>query len=77
MGVSAHEDRPVDAVLPAVEADRLGGGEDVGLVECGLEGRAAVTGSAEGDPRGRPANPLTVIAAPLVAVADVSTDLSS
>ena len=49
MGVPAEEERPVDASGPAMQADRLGDGEDVSLVEAGPERRAAVPGRAEGD----------------------------
>jgi len=37
VGVHAHEQRAVDAFPAAVIADRLGGGEDVPLVEAALE----------------------------------------
>src|SRR5262249_53513213 len=42
------EQRAVDALLPAVLADGLGGGEHVPLVERRLERRAAVARGAEG-----------------------------
>ena len=44
---------PVDALRGAVLADRLGGGDDVRLVEGGVEARAAVAGGAERPPAGR------------------------
>lgn len=47
MGVHAHEQRAVDAFLAAVIADRLGGGEDVPLVEAALERGTAMPGGAE------------------------------
>ncbi len=47
VGVHAHEQRAVDAFLAAVIADRLGGGEDMPLVEAALERGAAVPGGAE------------------------------
>jgi hypothetical protein len=49
VGVLADEERAVVALGGAVLADRLGGGEDVRLVEGGVEGGPAVTGGAEGD----------------------------
>src|ERR1700686_2164398 len=42
MRVDPQEERTVDAVLPAIEADRLGNREDVLLVERALERRSAV-----------------------------------
>ncbi len=52
VSVAPDEERPVVALRLAVAADRLRRGEDVGLVECGAEGRAAMAGGAEGDPLG-------------------------
>ena len=37
MRVSAEEERPIDPVRLAIETDRLGDGEDVRLVESGLQ----------------------------------------
>ena len=48
--VEADEQRAVDALLPAVLADRLGDGEHVALVEAHVERAAAMAGSAEGHP---------------------------
>ena len=49
VGVAAEEQRPVVALRLPVLADGLGGGQDVRLVEGGVEGRPAVPGGAEGD----------------------------
>src|SRR5579871_2749166 len=48
MRVEADEQRPIDAVLPAVLADCLRDGEDMRLVETCLGRGAPVPGSAEG-----------------------------
>ena len=47
--VDAEKERPVDAALFAVAADRLGDRQDVMLVERALERRAAMPRRAEGD----------------------------
>ena len=49
MGVGAEVQRAGDAGLLAVFGDGLGDGDDVGLVERGLQGRSAVAGGAEDD----------------------------
>ena len=49
VGVAADEQRSVVPLLAAVVADRLGGGQDVGLVERGLQAGAAVAAGAERD----------------------------
>ena len=49
MGVAADIQRAGHAGLLAVFGDGLGDGDDVGLVERGLQGRSAVAGGAEGD----------------------------
>jgi hypothetical protein len=48
MRVDAQEQRPRDALLLPMSADGLGDGEDVRFVEGPVEGRAALTGGAEG-----------------------------
>ena len=48
VGVAADEQWSVVALLAAVVADRLGRGEDVCLVERGLQARPAVPGRPEG-----------------------------
>ena len=50
--VPADEQRPRVAQRSPVAADRLGRGQDVGLVEGGLERRSAVAGRPERDPLG-------------------------
>ena len=50
MGVLGDEQRTVGALHRPVLHDRLGGGQDVELVERGLQARAAVPGRAERDP---------------------------
>ena len=52
VGVLAEEERPVDPLPAPVVADRLGGGEDVGLGERAAQGRAAVAAGAEADQLG-------------------------
>ncbi|GCC46994.1 hypothetical protein chiPu_0031307, partial [Chiloscyllium punctatum] len=52
MGVDADEQRPGQALLAAVIADRLRGGEDVVLVERILQRRAAMARGAERNPLG-------------------------
>ena len=47
MGVAADVQRAGDACGLAVLGDGLGDGDDVGLVERGLQGGAAVAGRAE------------------------------
>jgi hypothetical protein len=47
MRVAGKEERPRVAALHAIPADRLGDGEDVGLVEGATERGAAVTGRPE------------------------------
>ena len=47
--VGAEEQRPVDALLRAVLADRLAGGDDVVLVERARQRRAAMAGRPERD----------------------------
>ena len=54
VGVDAEEERTIDALLAAIEADRLGDGQDVRLVERRVEGRAAVAGRPERDPLRQP-----------------------
>ncbi|KAF5034809.1 hypothetical protein DSECCO2_592160 [anaerobic digester metagenome] len=49
VGVHAEKKRPGDALPGAVVADGLRRGQDVGLVEGGVEGTAAMARSAEGD----------------------------
>ena len=49
VGVGAEVQRAGDAGLLAVFGDGLGDGDDVGLVERGLQGRSAVAGGAEDD----------------------------
>ena len=49
VGVAADVQRAGDAGLLAVFGDGLGDGDDVGLVERGLQGRSAMAGGAEGD----------------------------
>ena len=49
MGVDADEKRAVDSLLPAVDAGRLGDGEDVLFVERTLERCAAVARRSERD----------------------------
>ena len=49
VGVAAEEQRAVVALLAAVVADRLRGGEDVGLVERRAQAAAAVPAGAERD----------------------------
>ena len=49
VGVAADEQRPVVPLLAAVVADRLRRRQDVGLVERGLQARAAVPAGAERD----------------------------
>ena len=49
VGVESHKQGAVDADLPAVLADGLGRGGDMGLVEGPGQGRAPVPGRAEGD----------------------------
>jgi hypothetical protein len=51
--VDAEEEGTVGALLFPVAADRLRDGEDVRLVERRVEGRAAMTRRAKGDPLGR------------------------
>ena len=45
--VDPQEERTIDAPRRAVFADRLRGGQDVGLVERALGGRASMAGGAE------------------------------
>ena len=47
MGVPSDEQGPVDALLAAVLTDRLGGGQDVRLVEGGRQRRPTVPAGAE------------------------------
>ena len=49
MGVAPDEQRPVEAVLPAVVDDRLRRGQDVGLVERCAQCGPAVPRGPEGD----------------------------
>ena len=49
VGVAADEQRPVVPLLAPVVADRLGRGQDVGLVERRLQRRAAVAAGPERD----------------------------
>ena len=49
MGVHAQEQRPIDAHLLPVEADRLADRQDMRLVKRAGEGRTAVAGGAESD----------------------------
>jgi len=49
MRIDAEEERPVDALLAAIEADRLSDRKDVGFVERSGQRRAAMTGRAEGN----------------------------
>ena len=49
MAIDAEEERPVDPLLAAIEADRLGDGEDMRLVERAQQRRTAMAGGAEGD----------------------------
>src|SRR4029079_5049696 len=49
MRIDADEERPVYAILTAIEADGLRRCEDMRLVEGGIEGRAAMAGGAETD----------------------------
>ena len=49
MGIAADEDGAGRALLGAVVHDGLGNGQDVGLVEGGVQGGAAVSGGTEGD----------------------------
>src|SRR5262249_18216892 len=63
--VLAHVERAVDAVSPAVFADGLRNGQDVGLGEGALQRRAAVAAGAEGDALVR----IGVIGAALVVLA--------
>jgi len=53
VSVDAQEQRPIDAILPPVEADRLSDRQHVGLVERVAKRRPAVAGGAEMDPLGR------------------------
>ena len=50
MGVDTQEERTVGLLLSAVEANGLGDGQDVPLVERAIEGRATVTRGAKGNP---------------------------
>ncbi len=52
MGVLGEEEGAGDVFLLAVVDDGLGDGGDVGVVEGGLEGAAAVAGGSEGDALG-------------------------
>ena len=49
MRVLAHEERAVDALAPAVFADGLRDGQDVGLGEVPSQRRAAMAAGAEAD----------------------------
>jgi len=49
VGVPADEQRAVEALLRAVFADGLRGGQDVRLVEGRVEAGAPMAGGAEGD----------------------------
>ena len=49
VGVFADEQRSGDILGPAIFADGLGGGENVGLGERAVEGRAAMAAGAEAD----------------------------
>ncbi|MNO69871.1 hypothetical protein D3C76_607340 [compost metagenome] len=53
VGVGADEQRAIDALLLAVQADGLGDGQHVVLVETQLEGSTSVPRGAEGHPLGR------------------------
>ena len=50
MGVDADIERPVDAVLGPVLADRLADGQDMILIEGVVEGRSPMARGSEGDP---------------------------
>ena len=50
MGVDPQEKRPVDLLLLSVQANGLGNGEDVVLVEGAVERGATMPRGAEGDP---------------------------
>ena len=50
MGIHAHKQRPRDTGLLAVLHQRLGHRQNVGFGEGAVQGAAAVTGGAEGDP---------------------------
>ena len=50
MGVDAEEQRAVDFLVPAVQADRLGDGQDVPLIKSTVEGGTAVPRGAKRDP---------------------------
>ena len=47
--VDADEQRPIDALLAPIVADRLGDRQHVRLVEAAVERRAAMAGRAERD----------------------------
>ncbi len=49
VGVLRQEQRPGDAIGPAIVDDGLGDGGDVVVVETRQEGRPAMTGGSEGD----------------------------
>jgi hypothetical protein len=48
--IDAHEKGPVDSLLPAMQANRLGDGKDVSLVERPLKRGAAMPRGAERHP---------------------------
>ena len=50
MGIDTHEQRPVDALLLAIETDSLGNCQDMGFVEGVVQRRAAMPGGSEGHP---------------------------
>src|SRR5436853_2598234 len=52
MRIAPEEERATDPGLLAVAADGLGHGQDVGLIEGGVEGGAPVAGGTEGDALG-------------------------